>query len=187
LFSYGSYGTAPLKCVDVATGAETWSERGFGQSGLIYVDGHLLVLSEAGDLVLVDADPEQYVEVRRFQAIAGKCWNAPALSDGRIYARSTDEAICLNVAIERPPLRLEAVAAVADDAVRLRVEGVDGAALPVDRLNGTQVLGTTDLGLDPGQWEVLGLSVVYTNGGFDLVDPEVSQIPERFYLLRDAP
>ena len=61
------------------------------------VDGHLLVLSDAGDLVLVNATPTAYTEVARSHVLAGKCWNSVGISDGRVYARSTKEGVCVDV------------------------------------------------------------------------------------------
>ena len=58
---------------------------------------HVLVLSDAGELVLVKATPESYQEVARADVLGGKCWTTPVVSNGRVYARSTTEAICLDV------------------------------------------------------------------------------------------
>ncbi|HRZ94552.1 MAG TPA: PQQ-binding-like beta-propeller repeat protein, partial [Candidatus Paceibacterota bacterium] len=97
LFSFKEFGTGPLKCVELATGKEVWSQSGFGPGGVLLADGHILVLSDTGDLILVEATPAAYKEVARFDALAGKCWNAPALSGGRVYARSTTEGVCLEI------------------------------------------------------------------------------------------
>ena len=87
LFGFKEYGKAPLKCVEVATGKTIWTKEGFGPGGCTLVDGHVLVLSDAGDLVLVKATPEAYTEVARTHAVAGKCWSSPCVSNGHIYAR----------------------------------------------------------------------------------------------------
>jgi outer membrane protein assembly factor BamB len=100
---FGSYDSAKLKCLDLATGSERWSVTGFGPGGLLLVDEHLLVLSERGELVLIKPDPSACTEVARAQAVTGKCWNAPAISDGHIYARSTSEAVCLDVSVATAP------------------------------------------------------------------------------------
>jgi hypothetical protein len=57
----------------------------------------VLVLSDAGDLVLVKASPQAFAEVGRSHVLAGKCWNVAAVSSGRIYARSTKEGVSLDV------------------------------------------------------------------------------------------
>jgi outer membrane protein assembly factor BamB len=91
------FGQAPLVCVDASTGKIAWSHAGFGPGGCTLVDGCVLVLSDAGDLVLVKASPSGYQEVARSHVLAGKCWNAASVSDGRIYARSTREGASLDV------------------------------------------------------------------------------------------
>ena len=88
-YLYGLFGqdygvSAPLKCVELATGTERWSQPGFGAGQALLVDGKLLVLSADGKLVLVEANPTAYTELARYQALTFKCWNAPAISNGRI-------------------------------------------------------------------------------------------------------
>ena len=97
LFGFKEYGQCPLKCVELATGREVWSEPGFGPGGCLWVDGKLLVLSDAGHLVCVAATPERYSEIARADVLGGKCWSSPALSNGRLYLRSTTEGVCLKV------------------------------------------------------------------------------------------
>jgi outer membrane protein assembly factor BamB len=48
--------------------------------------------------VLVKATPDAYTELARSHVLAGKCWNSVAISNGRIYARSTKEGVCLEFA-----------------------------------------------------------------------------------------
>jgi outer membrane protein assembly factor BamB len=99
IYGQAKFGSAPLKCIELATGNERWSQDGFGPGGCTLVDGHVLVLSDAGDLVLVKATPGAYTEVARSHVLAGKCWNAPSISNGRIYARSTREGVSLDVSL----------------------------------------------------------------------------------------
>jgi hypothetical protein len=71
---YGSSGRnsgdAVLVCADWKTGAIRWSEAGLGRASLVSADGHLIVLGEFGDLVLVKATPDEYVEVSRTRLVA---------------------------------------------------------------------------------------------------------------------
>ena len=98
LFGAAAYGTAPLKCIELATGEEKWSKPNFGMGGVILVDGHLVALCDDGELCVVKATPEGYKQEGLFQAIGGKCWSTPAFSDGRIYLRSTTEGVCYETA-----------------------------------------------------------------------------------------
>lgn len=63
-YLYGSHGQgsgeAELRAVEYATGKIMWSEPGLGRATLLYADGHLLVYTERGRLLLVEATPERY-------------------------------------------------------------------------------------------------------------------------------
>ncbi len=91
------FAEAPLVCVELATGKIRWSHEGFGPGGCTLVDGHVLVLSDAGDLVLVRTTPAGYQEAGRSHVLAGKCWNSAGVSNGRVYARSTKEGVSVDV------------------------------------------------------------------------------------------
>jgi outer membrane protein assembly factor BamB len=97
LCGQAAHAKAPLKCIEMATGKVRWSQEGFGMGGCLLVDGHVMVLSDAGDLVLVKATPSEYTEEARSHVLTGKCWNAPAVSNGHVYVRSTKEGVCLDV------------------------------------------------------------------------------------------
>jgi len=97
MFEFKKYGDAPLQCVDLATGEIKWSQRGFGPGNCILAGDKLLALADNGELVLVSASPEKYEELSRLKAVDGKCWSTPALSDGRVYVRSTEEGVSLSL------------------------------------------------------------------------------------------
>lgn len=165
---FGSSATSPLKCIDAQTGAQRWSVNGFGRGGTILVGRYLLVLAEQGDLVLVEANPAAYVEVARFHAFLNynvdnnKCWNVPAVCDGRIYARSTAEALCLDVAV--PALTLLTPQVLPGNRLQLRIATESGAPLDANRLGGLRVNWTTNLGVPPGNWAQLTNSPALVNG-----------------------
>lgn len=97
LFGFKQWEKVPLKCIDMATGEEKWSKEGYGQGGTILAGGNLVTLAENGDLVVVEASPKAYNETARFKVVTGKCWNNVALANGRVYARSTKEGVCVDV------------------------------------------------------------------------------------------
>jgi len=99
MFSFKSPGKGPLKCVQIATGAVKWVQPGFGQGNVVLADGKVLALADNGDLVVVEPTPEAYKEVGRIKAVEGKCWSTPAVSNGCIYVRSTQEGACLDAKI----------------------------------------------------------------------------------------
>jgi len=82
-------GKASLKCVEFATGAEKWSHANFGSGGLIIADGRLIALSGTGELLTALATPAGFQPTARAQVLGGKCWTAPVLANGFIYARNS--------------------------------------------------------------------------------------------------
>lgn len=97
LFGFKEYGDCPVQCVELATGNVKWSQRGFGPGNITLVDGHLLVLGDAGQLVLAEAVPSGYKEKARADVLDGKCWSTPSYAGGRVFARSTTEGVCLDL------------------------------------------------------------------------------------------
>ena len=97
MFSFKEFGSGPLKCVELATGRVVWSQKDFGPGGVVLTDGVLVALTDRGEVVLVNPQPAGYTELARFKAIAGKCWNRPVVTDGRVWVRSTREGACLDV------------------------------------------------------------------------------------------
>lgn len=93
---YG-FDEANFKCLDVATGEDKWKARGLGKGTLMYADGHFIVLSERGKLVLVEATPSAYIEKTSAQVLRGKCWTMPALANGKLYLRNEKEMVCLDL------------------------------------------------------------------------------------------
>jgi outer membrane protein assembly factor BamB len=97
MFQFKAYGDGPVKCVDVANGAVKWEQPGFGPGNIVLLGDKVLALSDAGELVLFAADPAAYKELARTKILDGKCWTTPVISGGKVFARSTKEAICLDV------------------------------------------------------------------------------------------
>lgn len=97
MFSFKRFGVGAMKCVEVATGDIKWEHPNFGAGNVILVNDKLLALADDGELVVVEADPSAYKELSRTKAINGKCWSTPAISDNRVYVRSTKEGACLDL------------------------------------------------------------------------------------------
>ncbi len=96
-FLYG-FDEKTLKCVELATGETRWRKRDLGHGSLIAADGHLIVMGESGQLALVEATPEDYVEKGLVQIFEGKTWTMPTLADGKLYLRDESELISVKVA-----------------------------------------------------------------------------------------
>lgn len=86
-----------LAAIDVRSGERLWKQGRYRYGQLLYASGHLIVISEQGDLALVEATPEEYREVVRFESISGKTWNVPALADGILLVRNQTEMVAYDL------------------------------------------------------------------------------------------
>src|SRR5262249_22605729 len=100
-FLYGFHGRqedgAQFRCVDWKTGKVRWSKDGFGCGSILVADGILLVLSEGGELVLVEPTSSGYREKARAEVLSGPVRAQPALSEGRLYVRDGTKLVCWNL------------------------------------------------------------------------------------------
>lgn len=72
----------------------------FGRGSLIRVGDRFVVLGERGTLAVVQVNPKEFKEECRcsFDEIHYPAWAAPVLSNGRLYLRSEDWLLCLDIA-----------------------------------------------------------------------------------------
>jgi outer membrane protein assembly factor BamB len=80
-----------LTCLDASTGARKWKNGRYGYGQVMLASGHLVVLTETGELALVRATPDAYQELAKFPAIEGKTWNHPSMSGGYLLIRNLSE------------------------------------------------------------------------------------------------
>jgi outer membrane protein assembly factor BamB len=98
-------GNAELRCIDHRTGEVKWAEPGLARSTLLLVDGHLVVLTEYGKLLLVRPTPERFDRLATFvpldergrPLLSRPAWNAPVLAHGLLYVRGKDRLLALEL------------------------------------------------------------------------------------------
>ncbi len=95
---YG-YDNTILTAMDFKTGRVAWKDRSVGKGSVVYADKRLYVLGEDGVMGLVEATPEAYKEVSRFEIPKGRypTWTPPVISDGRLYLREQDNLTCYDI------------------------------------------------------------------------------------------
>lgn len=197
---YGLYGqnSPTLECLEVSTGTSKWAQGGFGYGSVLIVNDLILATSEDGFMVLVRPNPAAYSEVVRFRALDGshssipglgvKCWNAPAISNGRIYVRSTTEAVCLDVATAVvAPLKLQPALTGGSGGFRLLIGNEDGSPLDSNRVANIDIFASTNLTVGLTGWIKLTNSTTLTNGQIRLDDPQSTSRPERFFRVEERP
>jgi outer membrane protein assembly factor BamB len=95
-----------LQCVDLTNGRQKWKKRrspSFGHGQALLVGDVIVMLSEQGELVLVEVSPKNYRELAHMQAIDGLTWNNPALSGSLLLIRNAEEAACYELPLRSPP------------------------------------------------------------------------------------
>jgi outer membrane protein assembly factor BamB len=87
-----------FRCVELKTGKVQWTKENFGCGSMILVQGHVLMLTEQGELMLVEASPKAYREKARsrvFEAVP--CRAQIALAEGKLFARDQGKLACWNL------------------------------------------------------------------------------------------
>ena len=94
-----------LQCIDLADGEVKWTDKRRPTEGKAHGNGQLLrsgdllvVLTEYGEVALVEANPDQFKELGRIKVLDGdKTWNNPALAGGLLYIRNHVEMACVDL------------------------------------------------------------------------------------------
>jgi outer membrane protein assembly factor BamB len=89
-----------LACIEAETGALKWKGGRYGYGQTLLASGHIVTLTEDGDVVLVRATPERLEEKARFNALSGKTWNVPAITDGVLLVRNEREMAAFRIGAE---------------------------------------------------------------------------------------
>jgi outer membrane protein assembly factor BamB len=92
-----------LSSIDLETGNRKWKggRYGDGQMMLLSEQDVLLLVSEEGELALVEASPDQFKELARFKAIEGKTWNHPVLVGDVLLVRNGEEMAAFRLSLAR--------------------------------------------------------------------------------------
>jgi outer membrane protein assembly factor BamB len=130
-FSGRHEGEAMLQCVDLKSGELVWETNGysgsirdlrktstgdvvdadgqpvtfFGRGSKTAADGKYILLGERGVLALAKLNRDKFEQISRatYPEIRYPAWAAPVLSRGRVYLRSEDHLLCLDLAKPAAP------------------------------------------------------------------------------------
>jgi len=86
-----------LRCVEVATGKVCWESPGVPGGTLIQMGGHLLVVTEQGELWIVKAAPDTFDQLAGWQILRSSHRSHAAYANGILYARDTEKVVALRL------------------------------------------------------------------------------------------
>jgi outer membrane protein assembly factor BamB len=91
-----------IACIDVSDGTRKWKGGRYGNGQLVLLPDQdlLLVVTEDGELALVNAASDRFTELARVPAIAGKTWNHPVLAGDVLLVRNGEEMAAFRVGTE---------------------------------------------------------------------------------------
>ncbi len=103
-FVYG-FDDGNLQCLDLNDGRVLWTDTrepdegaGFGHGQLLLSGDLLVILTQFGEIALVEANAERFHELGRMKVLKGKkTWSNPALVDGKLYIRNHLEMACVDL------------------------------------------------------------------------------------------
>jgi outer membrane protein assembly factor BamB len=99
-YVYG-FDVPALVCVNLEDGTGVWrgGKFGGGQLMLLADQDLLVVISEKGELALVEAKPDKFAELAKMQGIEGKVWNHHVLVNDILLVRNAFEMIAYKLAV----------------------------------------------------------------------------------------
>jgi outer membrane protein assembly factor BamB len=92
-------GRPALRCLDPASQKIRWNQPLDAFATLIRADGHLLIVTVGGELIVANTSHDRYEEVARTSIVKPTPRGSalPALSNGLLYARDSDTLKCLDL------------------------------------------------------------------------------------------
>jgi outer membrane protein assembly factor BamB len=88
-------------CVEFGTGRVVWKQKSpsIGSAAVLYADGNLIFRYDRGDVLLVEATPDEFRIKGRFKPIrgSGPAWPYPVIHNGRLYLRHSDVLACYDL------------------------------------------------------------------------------------------
>jgi outer membrane protein assembly factor BamB len=92
-------------CLELKTGKMKWGPMrddapGGGSAAVVYADGRLYFRYENNTVALIEATPDDFHLVSKFQLPKGTStpgWQHPVIHDGKLYIRANDQLYCYDI------------------------------------------------------------------------------------------
>ncbi len=89
-----------LSCIDMKDGTRKWRGGRYGGFLVLLADQDLLlILSEKGEVALVEATADQFNELETLQAVEGKTWSHPVLVGDILLVRNSREMVAYQLSL----------------------------------------------------------------------------------------
>jgi outer membrane protein assembly factor BamB len=96
-FAFG-YDGPTMTCTDLKSGRTMWRGSRYRGFNILFPDQDLIViLTEKGEIAVVNASPQKFTELTRFRALNGRTWNHPALSGNILLVRNDKEMAAYSI------------------------------------------------------------------------------------------
>ena len=93
-----------LLCLDFKTGKIMWDQRDSGRKApkgsILLADGLFYYRTEDGAILLIEPNPQKYIERGRFEQpdrTSKPAWAHPVIANGKLYVRDQDLLLCYDV------------------------------------------------------------------------------------------
>lgn len=86
--------------MEFLTGKQKWriTDRGLMVGSLTVAGDRMIILGQRGELVFAKINPSKFDGLVREQAIGGRCWTMPVLSNDMLFLRnSRGDLLCFNL------------------------------------------------------------------------------------------
>ncbi|WP_206026088.1 PQQ-binding-like beta-propeller repeat protein [Roseimicrobium sp. ORNL1] len=98
VFNDQKRGVKELRCLDMKSGETAWVSGEIDKGTAILSDGHLVILTSVGELVLARPLADKLEVLSRVQVLPAKTYVLPVLSHGRLLCKNNaGEVVCLDV------------------------------------------------------------------------------------------
>lgn len=105
-----------FSAIDSRSGELRWRSRPPGDGFPIIVDGHVVVMTKRGALVVAEASADAYHENASIEVFDRLVWTPPSFAEGSIFVRDSYEEIAAIDIVQNPNSTQAATAAVAENS-----------------------------------------------------------------------
>jgi outer membrane protein assembly factor BamB len=92
-----------MVCLSLQDGKKVWKRGRYGHGQMLLVDDLVLVQAESGQVILVEATPEEHRELAKLDALHDKTWNHAALAGNILVVRNDREAAAFELPVRGTP------------------------------------------------------------------------------------